>query len=48
MMQMVGLETVMTGITDEFKLEKWWKRISATIVVAVCMFLCGLPQVTQV
>ncbi|CAD5119977.1 DgyrCDS8562 [Dimorphilus gyrociliatus] len=45
--QMVGLETVMTGITDEFKIKIWWKRLLATVVVAVCMFLCGLPQVTQ-
>ncbi|CAD5124741.1 DgyrCDS13010 [Dimorphilus gyrociliatus] len=43
---MVNLETVMTGLSDELRIVRKY-RFTATCIVAVCMFLLALPQVTQ-
>lgn len=43
---MVNLETVMTGLSDEIRIIRKYRFIS-TCIVACCMFLMALPQITQ-
>ena len=49
-LQMVQVETIMTGIVDNWSAlgRTWWTRLLASCVVCFVGMLIGIPMVTQV